>query len=270
MTGAAIVLCGGRSSRMGRPKPLLPWRGGPMIAHVVGVLREVVDEVVVVNSAELDLPPLDARIVVDREPGLGPLAGIREGLWAIAAERAFVTAADAPFLAAQTVRDLLGRGPAVAPVSDGHVQTLCAVYPRRGAVIADALLAAGRMRPLFLLEAVGYEQVGDAELGLAPARGLNTPASYLDAVRELEPDATATLELMGQARRLRGVASFEVPIGTLAEVLAHAEPGLGLCAGDALTASYLVSLNGRQFVRDTRVPVGPSEAVIVMDAMAGG
>jgi molybdopterin-guanine dinucleotide biosynthesis protein A len=231
----------------------------------------VVAEVVIVNSAELDLPPLDGRIVVDREPGLGPLAGIREGLWAIESDHAFVTAADAPFLTADLVRNLLGRERAVAPTRDGHVQTLCAVYPRRAAPFADTLLASGRMRPLFLLEHAGYEQLCDDELGLAcVARGLNTPEAYLDAVRELDPDATATLELMGRARRLRGVASFEVPIGTLAEVLSHAEPGLGLCANNALAASYLVSLNGRQFVRDTRVPIGPDEEVIVMDAMAGG
>ncbi|MGI9433010.1 MAG: molybdenum cofactor guanylyltransferase, partial [Myxococcota bacterium] len=60
---SAVVLCGGLSSRMGRPKAWLPWRGHPMITHVVGVLGQVTDDIVVVTSENLDLPPLPARVV---------------------------------------------------------------------------------------------------------------------------------------------------------------------------------------------------------------
>ncbi len=65
---------------MGRAKACLPWRGQPMVAHIVSILRPIVDDVVVVASDALELPALDARVVRDREPALGPLAGIREGL----------------------------------------------------------------------------------------------------------------------------------------------------------------------------------------------
>ena len=65
---------------MGRAKAWLPWRGQPMVAYVVSVVRPLVDEVVVVASRNLELPPLDAQVVRDRKPELGPLAGIREGL----------------------------------------------------------------------------------------------------------------------------------------------------------------------------------------------
>ena len=44
---AAIVLCGGRSTRMGRAKAWLPWCGRPLVAHVVETLRPAFDEVVV-------------------------------------------------------------------------------------------------------------------------------------------------------------------------------------------------------------------------------
>ena len=100
---AALLLCGGRSSRMGRPKAWLPWRGVPMVQHVVGVLRQVVDEVVVVTSEELDLPPLDARIVRDEQPEQGPLAGLAVGLRACEASLCYATSTDAPFLDADFV-----------------------------------------------------------------------------------------------------------------------------------------------------------------------
>ena len=269
MKTAGIVLCGGRSSRMGRPKALLPWRGRPLIAHVVDVLREATDEVVVVSSEELELPALPARVVVDREPDLGPLAGIREGLEAITAGLAFVTPTDAPFLTPCTVRALLQHGCAAAPELDGRVQPLCAVYPRSCVPDAVALIAAGRLRPLFLLEAAGFHKLAAGDLPDPNAlRSFNTPTEYLSAVREIEPAAQARLELMGRARRLAARAEFAVPPGTLGEVLAHAEPGLGLCADGALATPYLVSLNGRAFVRNLSVPVGPGEDVIVMDATA--
>lgn len=271
MRTAGIVLCGGSSSRMGRAKAWLPWRGRPMVAHVARVLRDAVDEVVVVASAELELPPLDARVVRDREPGRGPLAGIREGLACSDAELAFVCATDSPYLTPVFVKALLDVGGAVVPEVDGHLQTLCAVYPRSVLPCADALLARDRRRPLFLLEAAGHRTLGAHELpDTDSVRGFNTPAEYLDAVRREEPDATATLELLGRARVAAGVGAFELPVGSLAELLAQVRPALELVEEDRVASAFAVSLDGRSFVRDARVPVGPGEHAIVLDAAVGG
>jgi len=166
-----------------------------MLVHVVETLRRAVDEIVVVSSTDLELPRLDARVVVDREPGLGPLAGIREGLAHIEADLAYVTSTDAPFLRSGFVEAMLGFERAAAPVVDGRVQTLAAVYPRSALPCAERLIAAGRLRPLFLLEAERYRQVLPHELPeLESLRSLNTPEEYRRAVLEThgEPTATAT------------------------------------------------------------------------------
>jgi len=266
-----IVLCGGRSSRMGRAKAWLPWRGQAMVAHVVGVLRQVVDEVVVVSSRRLDLPPLEARVVRDREPERGPLAGIREGLEHLEADLAFVTATDAPFLEPAFIRTLLSHRGAAAPEVGGYVQTLSAVYPRAALPCAEALLAKERLRPLFLLEAARFRRVPERELpGVDSVRGFNTPQEYLAAVREIEPEATATLEFLGRSRLALGRRELEVPVGTLAEVLAHAGSALELVAEGRVAKPFLVSLEGRSFVRDAAIPIGPGEHVIVLDASVGG
>jgi len=242
-----------------------------MLAHVVSVLRQVVDEVVVVSSADLELPALDVRLVVDRVPGLGPLAGIRDGLAEITAELAYVTSVDSPLLTPHFVRTMLAFGKAAAPVVDGHVQTLAAVYPRSALAAAEDLLVAQRMRPLFLLEAAGYRRVTEAELPQERAwRGFNTPEEYLIAVREAFGETTARLELVGLARVAMGCEALDVPVGTLAEVLAVTRPALELLDGDRVAPPFLVSLDGRDFVRDARVPIGPGERAIVIDAQAGG
>jgi len=280
MKRGAAVLCGGRSSRMGRPKALLPWRGWTMIEHVVRVLREAVDEVLVVGSDALDLPELGVRVVRDREPFLGPLAGIREALEASRSDLVYVTGTDVPFLTAEFARAVLAFGDedpprAAAPVVDGFVQTLAAAYPARLAKTAAELLEARRLRPLFLLEASGYRAIEARELpGLEPLRGFNTPAAYLEAVRAAAgPDARATVELLGVARVHGGTDRVETGIGTLAEVLREVDSRLerlALLEGDAVARPFLVSLDGRQFLEDLSVPIGPGDRVLVLDAAAGG
>jgi len=271
VSAAGIILCGGKSSRMGRAKAWLPWGGQPMVVHVANVLRNCVDEIIVVSSESLELPPLDARIVRDRKPELGPLAGIREGLAHISADRAFVTSTDAPFLTPAFVEALLAFAGAVAPVADGHVQTLSAVYPAEALEYAADLLDAGRMRPLFLLEQLDYRQVPEGDLpDIASVRGFNTPDAYLEAVRGSCEGATAVIEFLGRSRMLMGRRELEVPVGTLAEVLAHANPALELVDGDRVARPFLVSLDGHSFVRDVAIPVGAGEHVIILDASVGG
>lgn len=250
-----------------------------MIAHVVETLREggAVDEIIAVSSSLLPLPTLDAKIVIDRQPALGPLAGIREGLAHMKADIAYTTSTDAPFLTTRFVSAMLDFGEAAAPEVDGYVQTLAAVYPRRALACADELIAQDRLRPLHLLEAVGYRKVSPDELpDIESIRGFNTPEQYLAAARESAPDSTACLEVRGAARKRvskldsRSAAAvsaweWEIPVGTLGEALAHV-PGLDVLEGDRLAAPFRVSLGGGESIQDARVPVGPGERVILEDA----
>jgi molybdopterin-guanine dinucleotide biosynthesis protein A len=238
-----------------------------MIAHVVSILRPIVDEVVVVASDALELPPLEARVVRDREPALGPLAGIREGLEQIRSDFAFVTGTDAPFLSPAFVKTLLACRCAAAPEIDGYVQTLAAVYPRAALERIDAMLAEGRARPLQVLEEFGYRKLSAGELpDPQSVRGFNTPDEYLEAVRESEVEATATLELQGRARLAMGRSELEVPVGTLGDVLAPFQPSIALLDGDVIAEPFSISLNGRGLASSAAIPVGPGERICILDA----
>ena len=254
---------------MGRAKAWLPWQGQPMVAYVVSVVRPVVDEVVVVASENLVLPPLDVRVVRDRTPELGPLAGIREGLECVQGEFAFVTGTDAPFLTPAFVTALLSHQCAVAPEIDGHVQTLAAVYLRSGLARAEAILAEGRARPLYLLEALDYRRISADELpDVDSVRGFNTPGEYLDALRQLGGEPTAIVELRGDVRGVMGRREIEVPVGTLAEVLAPVHASVGILDGDGIAPEFSVSVDGWGRVESTDIPVGAGERVVI-DAAAG-
>ena len=105
----AIVLAGGRSSRMGAPKALLDWHGGTLVRRVTGILQRVADPVVVVHAAGQELPTLPGvERVVDRAPDRGPLEGMAAGLRAVAdrCPAVFVSGTDLPFLHPDLVRAL--------------------------------------------------------------------------------------------------------------------------------------------------------------------
>ena len=240
MSRAGIVLCGGRSARMGRPKAWLPWFGRTLVEHVVDALAPAVAEVVVVASPDLDLPEAlvrrdGVRCVRDREAHLGPLAGLREGLEAIEAGWAYVTSTDTPHLRSDWVDAVLSRAEAadsaVAPVASGHVQVLAAAYPRRAAATAAKLLASGQARPVTLLERIGFETAEGIDPGVPPPwQGVNTPVDYLREIRARSPGARAEVEVLGRlALSLGHPAPAEVPVGLLGDVLA-AVPGLELDA----------------------------------------
>jgi len=267
---SGIVLCGGQSSRMGRAKAWLPWAGRPMLTWVVDRLRDAVDEVVVVATPDQHLPDVDAAVVADRQAGLGPLAGIAEGLHHAKGELAFVTATDAPYLTTAFVRRMLDVGRAAAPVLDGRVQPLSAAYPTSAARAAAELLTAGKRRPLDLLEALDYVPLAESELpDRASTEGFNTPDAYLAAVQAAAPGAV-TLELLGRARARVGKGALDAAPGRLRDVLAAVSDRVALVDGDRVARPYAVSLDGRTFLRDLSVPIGPGEHVIVLDASVGG
>ncbi len=196
-----IVLCGGRSSRMGRPKAWLPFAGELMLPRVVRLLREAVEPVIVVAAPGQDVPPVppEVEIVRDAEEGRGPLQGLAAGLAALRGrvDAAYLSSCDVPFLRPAFVRrliELLGDALICVPRVGGYHHPLAAVYRPEVADAVAGLLAEGRLRPFFLFEAVPTRVVEAAELTdvdptMQTLRNLNTPEEYEAAQREVGPHA---------------------------------------------------------------------------------
>lgn len=104
---SAIILAAGESSRMGRPKALLEWRGLPFIEHVCAALRSAGAEerVVVLGRAEKEIlaawKPAGEKVVVNPRPEDGQISSLRAGLEAAdpSAEAFMVCLADQPTIA---------------------------------------------------------------------------------------------------------------------------------------------------------------------------
>jgi molybdopterin-guanine dinucleotide biosynthesis protein A len=194
VTAGGIVLCGGRSTRMGSPKALLPFGSETMLQRVVRLLGSVVSPIVVVAAPEQALPelPVDATVTRDEQEGRGPLEGLRAGLKALPVnvDIAYVTSCDVPLLVpafAQRMIELLGDHEIAVMEIDGFPHPLSAVYRRSTLPHVEALLAEDRLRPVFLFDAVKTRRVRPDEMvsvdpQLLTLRNLNTREEYEEAL----------------------------------------------------------------------------------------
>lgn len=194
MNVGGVVLCGGKSTRMGSPKALLPFGSETMLQRVVRLLGAVVSPLVVVAAPAQDLPRLPTSVIVTRDEreGRGPLEGLRAGLKALpeTVDAAYVTSCDVPLLVPGFVErmiDLLADHEIAVMEIGGFTHPLSAVYRRRTLPHVEALLAADRLRPAFLFEAVKTRRVQPSEMAvvdpqLLTLRNLNTPEDYEEAL----------------------------------------------------------------------------------------
>lgn len=196
LTTSAIVLCGGRSTRMGRPKALLPFGPELMLQRVIRILGEVVSPIVVVAARDQALPPLPAGVLIarDEHEALGPLAGLAAGLAALQgkADAAYASSCDVPLLRPAFVRRViaaLADYDLAIPRDGQYHHPLAAVYRTSVEKPVRDLIAAGRLRPFFLLEKLRAREIDVSELRhvdpeLQSLRNTNTPEEYQSALRD--------------------------------------------------------------------------------------
>lgn len=188
-----IVLCGGKSTRMGTSKALLPFGPETMLQRVVRLLSGIVSPIVVVAAVDQDLPELPRDVIVTRDEneGRGPLEGLRAGLKALpgSVDAAYVTSCDVPLLEPGFVREMidLAGGYEIAVMEiDGFTHPLSAIYRRTTLTHVEDLLAHNRLRPVFLFEAVKTRRVKPEEIKADPElrtlRNLNTREDYEKAL----------------------------------------------------------------------------------------
>jgi molybdopterin-guanine dinucleotide biosynthesis protein A len=194
---AAVVLAGGRSSRMGRPKALLPFGGETLIERVLRRLRPLVGESVVVAAPGQELPALPCLILRDRTPHLGPVAGLAAGLAAVSAPRAFVTSCDAPFLEPGLIAWMLSEAAdwdVLVPEWEGRLHPLHAVYASSLGARYQQLLDRGGRRPVDLyptlrVRVVSADEVARFDPGGRTFLNLNSPAQYEEALAAAAAEA---------------------------------------------------------------------------------
>lgn len=196
MRKGAIILCGGKSSRMGRDKATLPFGPELMLQRVVRLLGSVVrlEDMVIVAAPSQSLPTLPEGVSIARDPRefRGPLQGLATGLVALGDgfDAVYATGCDVPLLVPALVNrmfEMLGDFDIAVPFDGRHHHPLAAVYRPRVLPRIYDLLASNRMRPFFLFSELPTREVLVDDLRpidpmLASLQNLNHYEDYLKAL----------------------------------------------------------------------------------------
>jgi len=193
-----IVLCGGKSKRMGSPKAWLPFGDERLLQRVVRTLLGPLDHLAVVAAPDQNLPPLPPDVILTRDSvaGKGPLQGLATGMAALSGrvEAAYVSSCDVPFLQPAFVRHLIGLledDDIVIPKEGEFYHPLAAVYRTSVLPAAETLLRHGRLRIIYLFEECRVRAVPVEDL-----RVVDPDLRSLQNVNSLE-DYRAALEAAG-------------------------------------------------------------------------
>jgi len=193
-----VVLAGGRSSRFGRDKGLVNFRGKPLIAHIAEKLQGLGDECIVSIGKGRDpeeyrrILPNRVLVTQDKFDFEGPLAGFTTALSECKSNLCFLGACDMPFIEPKIVEYLFEHSSkrlgAVPRWRNGRLEPLHAVYDCSAARSASRQVIDERvLNMISLVDHIPRIRFVDVEHEIAPLnpslntfRNLNTPTDLDD------------------------------------------------------------------------------------------
>lgn len=163
---AGLILCGGRSARMGSDKALIEIGGELLVLRVAARVARVAHPVLLATGRPGRLGPLGYQEVADERPGTGPLSGLVAGVAASPHDLVAAVAVDMPF-ASPEILSLLAAAhegeDAVVPVTAQGSQPLHAVYARGALPALRAALQGENFSLRAVLSGLRVREVGEAE-----------------------------------------------------------------------------------------------------------
>ena len=152
MRHTAVLLAGGKSTRMGQDKAQIVVQGEPLWKRQLETLRQTDPNELLISARDpAGFRDAGCRVIPDNEPEQGPLGGIAATLERMRNEWLLVLAVDLPRLTSVFLRGLLStvEEPGFGRVcmhADGKIEPLVAVYPRAALGIAQEQLRANERR----------------------------------------------------------------------------------------------------------------------------
>ncbi|MDD5140921.1 MAG: molybdenum cofactor guanylyltransferase [Verrucomicrobiales bacterium] len=147
MNFSAVILAGGKSSRMGRDKAWLEAGGQTLLARQIGLARKIgAAEVFISGRADADYSAFGCRVLQDKFPEAGPLAGIERALDAAKSPLLLVLAVDLPEMSVEFLLRLAAKSSektGAIPKLAGGNEPLAAFYPKACHALAVASLELG-------------------------------------------------------------------------------------------------------------------------------
>ena len=181
---SAVILCGGKSTRMGQDKAGLLIGKKTFLQQIEENLKDA-DEILLSVKDRRDYPEIGARHIEDREADKGPLMGLCSALEECSYDKVWVMSCDMPLVnwdTAQKLEHYLTDGiDAVIPVDrTGKKYVLCAWYRKSTLEILKEQLESGDLKVKHLLGRlrVCYVAVEGLTDGSRKFQNINTREEY--------------------------------------------------------------------------------------------
>ncbi|UED74023.1 molybdenum cofactor guanylyltransferase [Brevibacillus sp. DP1.3A] len=194
----AVILAGGKSSRMGSPKQNLPWRDGTFLTELVKEVQEVglscfivandFSDTQVTQKEQIDERPV--TITPDLVPSCGPVSGLVTAFRVSSEDALLVLSCDLPFMDRGQIAKLIEFArerddwDVIVTQSEGRTHPLCAVYHRRTQANWERALLHGQRKLMWTLEELRVVPLPDEWLDPWAVFNVNTPEEYEQAKLE--------------------------------------------------------------------------------------
>jgi molybdopterin-guanine dinucleotide biosynthesis protein A len=139
----AIILSGGKSTRMGTNKSLLKLGNKTLIEIVSERCKNLFSNTLLITNQPEIYSCLNLSMFGDIHLGMGPMAGLHTGLQNSKTEKNFLISCDVPFLDEEAIRFLIESSKdahCFVPRASGYVQHLCGIYNKSLLPIIENLL----------------------------------------------------------------------------------------------------------------------------------
>ncbi len=156
-----IIFAGGKSSRMGQDKALLPFGEYKTLSEFQHERLSKLFKKVYISAKENKFD-FNANVIEDRHKESSPLVGIISVFETLKVDTIFILSVDAPFVNREVIDKLIhsnNRFDAVIAKSKSGIQPLCGVYKRSVLSIAQEHLKEGNHRLQSLFKKVNTQFV---------------------------------------------------------------------------------------------------------------
>jgi len=148
-SATAIILAGGKSTRMGRDKALLPIGGRPMIEGIIEQLRTVFSEVIISAADDSKYSFKGVTVIPDEVADEGPFQGIICAMRRARFPVCLVISCDIPEVPVRLVRRMIAlahNADGAVPVRDGYPEPMFAVYSKKLLPLMERSFAVGNRK----------------------------------------------------------------------------------------------------------------------------
>jgi molybdopterin-guanine dinucleotide biosynthesis protein A len=184
----ALVLAGGKSSRMGEDKALLHFAGKHLLTRVCEVAETVKLPVYILTSwpeKYQEILPESYQFLLEENHGNGPLVALAEGLQMISADWVLLLGCDLPLLDSEIIhhwmmqlREIPDHFLAMVPYYQSSWEPLCGFYRTQALISLQGFIGQGARSFQLWLSQIDVIKLSLGEEEAAMLFNCNTPEDF--------------------------------------------------------------------------------------------